>query len=87
MKTKQNEPVAVWIIIVIVMTLIAALIFFDAKMIGAYKARTKALQDSIRTSREYYPDSALDEDTTFIEDPADTNRGELRREYLEDTVR
>ncbi|HTK17990.1 MAG TPA: hypothetical protein VL442_00675 [Mucilaginibacter sp.] len=84
MKTNPKEPTAVWIIIIIAMTLIAALIFFDAKMIGTCKARAKALQDSIRTNREYYPDSALDEDTTFIEDPADTNHSELKWEELRD---
>ncbi|MBS1519637.1 MAG: hypothetical protein JST50_01470 [Bacteroidetes bacterium] len=84
---KQNEPVAVWIIVIIVMILIAGLIFIDARILGAYKARAKHLQDSIRTSHPYYPDTILDEDTTFIEDPADSNRAELKEEYLRDGVR
>lgn len=82
MKSKQNEPIAVWIIIVVVLALIAGVFFIDAGIIGTYKARAKALQDSINTGHQYYPDSMMNEDTTFIEDPADSSRGELRREYL-----
>jgi hypothetical protein len=83
MKSKQNEPVGVWIIIIIVLALIAGVFFIDARIMGAYKARAKAPQDSINTS----PDSVLNEDTTFKEDPADTNRGEIKMEYLQDTLR
>ena len=81
MKTSKNKPV--WIIIVIVLALISCVFFIDARIIGSYKVRTKILQDSIKASRAYNPDTILNEDTTFIEDPADSCRGELRREYLD----
>ena len=83
MRIKQNKPIAVWIIIIITMALIAGVFFIDARIIGSYKARARSLQDSIKASRASYPDTTLDEDTTFIEDPADSCRGELRREYLD----
>ena len=81
MKTSKNKPV--WIIIVIVLALISCVFFIDARIIGSYKVRTKTLQDRIKASRAYNPDTILNEDTTFIEDPADSCRGELRREYLD----
>ena len=85
MKSKQNESAEVWIIIIIVLVLIAGLFFVDARIMGAYKARAKALQDCINVN-DRCSRGSIDEDTIFREDPMGTNRGEIKREYLEDGV-
>ena len=84
MKTKQSDPIAVWIIIIIVLALIAGVFFIDARIMGAHKAHAKALQDSVNTSHRYYPDN-VNEDAIFKEDPMDISRGEIKKEYLRDT--